>query len=292
MDLIGKRVALVGSKGMLAFAFKEALPDSIELLELDLPEFDLTDRRQVVDTLVGFGADVVINCAAYTNVDGCESEEELAVRVNGEGVANLAEATRQCGGVLAHVSTDYVFAGDKQEPYVEADMTGPVSAYGRSKLLGEESLRSSGLDAYFIVRTSWLYGPGGKNFVETVRRLATEKQEMRIVADQIGTPTYTVDLAQAIFNLLQTEAYGLYHFSNDGQCSWFDFSSEIVNQLRALGGKLAVEKVLPIRTEDYPLPATRPAYSVFSKEKYISVTGADVPGWRESLTCYLKRQGQ
>lgn len=285
--LEGKRIALVGSAGMLAFAFKKLLPESVDLLELDLPAFDLTDSEQVSRELGAFSPDVVVNCAAFTNVDGCESEEELATKVNGLGVGLLAEASRKLGAVFVHVSTDYVFSGDKTEPYCEEDTTGPRSAYGRSKLCGEQALIKSGLASYFIVRTSWLYGPGGNNFVETIRRLASEREQLKIVADQVGTPTFTPDLAGAILNLLATDAYGIYHFSNAGKCSWCDFANEIVRLLRVSGEQLLVKEILPIKTEEYPLPATRPAYSVFSKDKYVSVTGAKVPDWKEALSRYL-----
>jgi len=282
-----KRVALIGSSGMLAQAVKKTLPATVSLLELDLPGFDMTDPAGVRETLRDFAPDIIVNCAAYTNVDGCESEEELATRVNGTAVGYLAEAATGLGAVLVHVSTDYVFAGDKAQPYSEEDPTGPVSAYGRSKLCGEQAILESGLEAYFIVRTSWLYGSGGKNFVETIRRLASEREELRIVSDQVGTPTFTEDLAVAIVNLLATQAFGVYHFANEGNCSWFDFASEIVRQLRVAGAELAVKHVVPIRTEEYPLPAVRPAYSVFSKEKYKQVTGAAIPAWQDALSRYL-----
>ena len=211
----------------------------------------------------------------------------MATKVNGTAVGQLAEVANFLDAVLVHVSTDYVFSGDKSEPYLEDDETGPMSAYGRSKLSGEQALLGSGLHRFFIIRTSWLYGHGGKNFVETMRRLALERDELRVVADQVGTPTNTEDLAAAIMNLLSTEEHGVYHFSNEGVCSWFDFASEIVRQLRAVGADLTVKEVLPIKSEDYPLPATRPVYSVFSKEKYKRVTGASVPAWQESLKRYL-----
>ena len=236
-----------------------------------------------------------------------ETDEELATRVNGYGPGYLAEAAKTVGAVLVHISTDYVFDGSKKCPYLETDPVGPISAYGRSKLAGESAIIASGLERYFIIRTSWLYGPHGKNFVETIIRLAQEREELRIVADQTGTPTYTGDLAEAIFNLIElsdrpkspatrtgdsphtgTVPYGVYHFSNSGQCSWYEFAVEIIEQMRGRGAPFRIKKLEPIRTEEYPLPASRPAYSLFSKEKYLRATGAEIPAWQESLTNYLK----
>jgi dTDP-4-dehydrorhamnose reductase len=188
-----------------------------------------------------------------------------------------------------HISTDYVFDGRKGEPYREDDPPNPLSAYGRSKLAGEQAILKSGLESHFIIRTSWLYGPGGKNFVETIVRLAQEHEELRIVADQFGSPTFTLDLAQAIFRLLPTGAFGVYHFADEGCCSWHEFAEAIVARLAQSGGSVKVRRVVPIRTEDYPLPAPRPANSVFSKDRYRQVTGAAIPGWSESLGLYFRQ---
>lgn len=283
-----KTIALIGANGMLAAAVKRLLPDGYQIVPYDLPEFDLTDREQVA-VLRETAPQVILNCAAYTNVDGCEENRELAMRVNGEGPGLLAELALEIGAVLVHISTDFVFSGDKQQPYLETDATGPLSVYGQSKLLGEEKVIVSGLQRYFIVRTSWLYGLGGNNFVETMIRLAKERQELRVVADQRGTPTLTDDLAQAVFALLETEAYGLYHFSSQGECSWHQFAAEIIGQV---GEKeqLIVKNVLPIPTEGYPLPAVRPKYSVLSKEKVERVIQVEIPMWQQSLSYYLAQR--
>lgn len=280
-------IAIVGAKGMLAGAVQSAAPGNCMVIGLDLPEFDLTDSASTKQKLMDLHPDVIINCAAFTNVDGCETSEETATLVNGTAVGFLAGVAKDLGATLVHISTDYVFDGQKKEPYLEADSPNPQSAYGRSKLFGEQALLASGLKSYFIIRTSWLYGPGGNNFVETIIRLAKERVELRIVADQVGTPTYTCDLAQAIFALLDTKAYGVYHFSNLGQCSWYEFAHEIIQLAREQGLPLKVQKVLPIATEDYPLPASRPFFSVFSKHKYLQQTGASVPDWPESLKTYM-----
>jgi dTDP-4-dehydrorhamnose reductase len=261
-----------------------------DILGLDLPDFDMTDRAQVLDVLGRFGPGVIINCAAYTNVDGCESNEDTAARVNGDAPGYLAEAAKKSGAFLVHISTDYVFDGFGSRPYTEEDPAGPLSAYGRTKLLGEKAVLASGLDRFSIVRTSWLYGPRGKNFVETIARLAREREELRIVADQVGSPTYTEDLARALFALLAREARGICHFSNEGVCSWHEFAEAIVQQMRESGEEVRVRKIIPIKTEEYPLPAKRPAYSVLSKEKYKRVTGAEVPHWRDGLRRYFEKR--
>lgn len=296
-------VALIGANGMLARMVAHEAPPQWRIVPFDLPEFDLCNQALVAKVIGELKPDLIINCAAFTQVDACETQQDLANKVNGEGPGHLAAAAMQVGATLVHISTDYVFDGQKTSPYAEDDRPNPSSAYGRSKLLGEEAIARSGLQEYFIVRTSWLYGPGGKNFVETIIRLASERQELRIVADQVGSPTYTGDLARAIFNLVATEtrdlspvtrhpspvsaSYGIYHFSNAGQCSWYDFACEIVAVGCDRGLPLKAKKVVAIRTEEYPLPAQRPAYSVFDTKKYQKVTGAVPPIWQDSLRTYF-----
>jgi len=282
------KLALIGADGMLARMVKRVAPSSFDLTYFDLPGFDMTNRDQVLASMSHLRPDVIVNCAAYTNVDGCETNDELALQVNGKGPGYLAEAALGVGAVLVHISTDYVFSGDKTKPYSEDDPTGPLSSYGRSKLAGEKSILDSGLKRYFILRTSWLYGPGGKNFVETIIRLAGEREELRIVADQYGSPTYTEDLANAVFQLLETSApSGIYHFSNNGSCNWYEFAEEIVKLARVNKLPVKAERIIPIRTEDYPLPAKRPAYSIFSKHKYETITGQTIPEWQDSLIRYF-----
>ncbi len=283
-----KRMALIGSKGMLAQAIQQASVDRYEVLSYDLPEFDLTDRDLVLRVLTASRPDIIVNCAAYTNVDQCESESALAHKVNGDGAGFLAEAARAIDAVLVHFSTDYVFDGSKTTPYREEDIPAPKSEYGRSKLLGEQKIIDSSLNDYFILRTSWLFGPGGKNFVETIARLAIEREELRVVSDQLGCPTFTRDLAEAMHQLIDHRAdYGIYHFSNSGECSWYDFAEKIVEHVSKTTSTLVVRRLLPIRTEEYPLPAPRPAYSVFSTDKYTKATGAVAPGWQDALDRYF-----
>jgi dTDP-4-dehydrorhamnose reductase len=288
-------LALIGAGGMLARKVRELAPSGYAVHGFDLPGFDITDRPLVLAEMAALGPAVIVNCAAFTDVDGAESREDLATLVNGAGPGHLAEAARQCEAVLVHISTDYVFAGDKGVPYREEDPTGPLSAYGRSKLAGERAIAASGLERHFILRTSWLYGPGGKNFVETMLRLAAEREELRVVADQVGSPTYTGDLAAAIFRLLALAElpagpgpFGVYHFANRGECSWHGFATQIVASARAAGIPLKVKRIVPIATGDYPLPARRPAYSALAKDKYLSATGAAIPPWQESLELYLR----
>lgn len=283
-------VALIGANGMLATAIRKLAPDNYRLHLYDLPEFDLTDRIQVL-ALRKSSPEIIINCAAYTNVDGCEDQHELAMRVNGDGPGYLAELARDIGATLIHISTDFVFDGKKQSPYIEDDQPQPLSVYGKSKLAGEQQILQSGLEKYFIIRTSWLYGAGGHNFVETMIRLAKERTELKVVADQYGTPTWTEDLASLVFVLLQTRQYGLYHCSNMGECNWYQFACEIIDQVQKTV-PLRVERVLPIPTEDYPLPAVRPRYSVMSKDKIARVTDCTVPSWRQSLEAYMNSRQQ
>jgi len=297
----GGPVVLLGAKGMLAQMVRARAPQGIDLRCYDLPEFDLTDKALVARVLSEIKPEIIINCAAYTAVDACQTQEDFATSVNADSVGRLAEIARAQDATLVHISTDYVFAGTQKRPYREEDPTGPLSAYGRSKLKGEQAIIASGLEKFFIIRTSWLYGPGGNNFVETILRLAAERDELRIVADQIGSPTYTADLADAIFNLLgiadepqplRRSPYGVYHFANDGRCSWYEFATEIVALATKTGFSLRVKKLLPIRTEEYPLPAPRPAYSVFDKSKYCLATGKIVPGWETSLRKYFREHNR
>ena len=283
-----QRVALIGANGMLAAAIRKLAPADYAIQTYDLPDFDLTDKTQVL-ALRANAPDIIINCAAFTNVDGCETQQELAMQVNGAGPGLLAELARQTGAVLLHISTDFVFDGHKTSPYLEDDLPNPLSVYGKSKLAGEQQIQQSDLDKYFIIRTSWLYGAGGSNFVETIIRLAKERSELKIVADQRGTPTWTEDLARAIFALLRGDRYGLYHYSNDGECSWHEFACEIINQVRFVEA-LQVKEVQQIPTEGYPLPAVRPKYSVLSKEKIKQATGLAIPFWQLSLKTYLTKR--
>lgn len=293
------KVAIIGANGMLATMVVQRMPLSCDLFQFDLPELDITSQNQVDSVLSALRPQIIINCAAYTQVDKCETERDLAFAVNGDGPAHLAAIAAKIGAILVHVSTDFVFSGDAAKPYHETDIPDPLSVYGASKLAGEQAIINSDLNEYYIIRTSWLYGPNGANFVETIIRLAQERDEMSIVADQTGTPTYTGDLADAIRRLVSPTVspaaaapvpYGIYHYSNGGVCSWYEFATEIIRQLREFGTTLRVENIEPITTQQYPLPARRPPYSVLSKEKIVAATGIDIPLWQQSLSLYLKNR--
>lgn len=293
------RVAIVGAKGMLARMVLQLAPAEWDVVALSHPQFDLTDSTSARMGLSAVQPEIIINCAAYTDVDGAESNKALAFSLNAAGPKNLAMAAKELNAILVHISSDYVFGGDKTSPYSETDFPNPRSVYGKSKLQGEQMILDSGLERFFIIRTSWLYGPGGKNFVESIIRLAKQREELCIVADQFGSPTYTADLTQAIFNLLaeQTKGvkgkriteplYGIYHYSNEEQCSWHQFAREIVSLLETHGETIKAKRILPIPTIAYPLPAPRPSYSVLSKAKYQKTTGAPVPNWRQALARYM-----
>ncbi|WP_254245002.1 dTDP-4-dehydrorhamnose reductase [Hymenobacter sp. BRD67] len=227
-----------------------------------------------------------INCAAYTAVDKAEDEPELARQVNRDGVENLARLCGEFGTTLIQISTDFVFAGTGNQPLVETDEAAPISVYGLTKLAGEWVIPTL-TSQYFILRTSWLYSEFANNFVKTMLRLGRERAELRVIWDQLGTPTYAIDLAGCILHLIETEsqAYGIYHYSNEGVTSWYDFATAIFEL-----SNMPV-KTVPIRTAEYPTKATRPAYSVMDKSKVKQELGVNIPHWRASLQVCLGRLG-
>ena len=228
-----------------------------------------------------------MNCAAYTNVERAEAEEEAADRLNRLAVRHLAQAAAAAGATLIHISTDYVFDGHASTPYTEEAAPGPLNAYGRTKLAGEEEIAASGCRA-LIFRTAWLYSEFGGNFLKTMLRLTAEKEHINVVADQIGTPTYAGDLALALFSIVEGGYYagreGIYHFTDEGACSWYDFAVEIA---RAAGHDTC--RIEPCRTADYPTRAQRPAYSLLDKSKVRRTFGLEIPHWRESMLYCLMR---
>ncbi len=219
-----------------------------------------------------------INCAAYTAVDKAESEQDMAMLVNGEAVGNLAAICKKYNTKFIHISTDYVFDGESETPYKEDDVTGPINTYGRSKLLGEQLCLKEDSDA-IIIRTAWVYSSFGHNFVKTMMRLMSERNELNVVADQVGSPTYAADLAKAILDIIACGKWesGIYHYSNEGKISWYDFAQAI----KEITGSKAI--VHPIETAQYPTPARRPKFSLLNKEKIKSTYGVEVPEWKESL---------
>ena len=246
----------------------------------DVAELDITNREAVGLFVVENDIDLIVNCAAYTNVDKAEEDEATARLINAEAVENLAVS----GVRVIHVSTDYVFSGEESSPRLESDSVAPRTAYGRTKLEGEQLLLKHCPDAV-IIRTAWLYSPYGNNFVKTMLRLSGERDELRVVNDQIGTPTYAEDLAAAIYAVIEAPQWhaGIYHFTDEGVCSWYDFTVEIMRQ----AGRQT--KVLPIKSSEYAYKTPRPHYSVLDKTKIKTTFGISIPQWQESLAKCLVR---
>jgi len=254
-----------------------------ELIAVGHEGLDITREEQAREKVEAIGPAVIINCAAYTDVDGCEGNRELAFRVNAGGPAVLAGVAAEAGALLVHLSTDFVFDGTKREPYVEGDRPHPLSVYGESKLAGEESVRQLTED-HLIVRTAWLYGRHGPNFVDTMLRLASEREELAVVTDQTGSPTWTVELARALIALLQADARGTFHVVGAGSCTRFEWAGEV---LRLAGMKAALR---PATSAHFPRPAQRPAHSVLSPEKLARETGFRMRPWHEALAEYLRKR--
>ncbi len=253
----------------------------------DVMELDITDAAAVMQYVKENEASVVVNCAAYTNVDKAESDEATAELINATAVANLANAMKEVGGTLFHVSTDYVFGCEGNTPRTEEMPTAPLGVYGRTKLNGEKAIEKSGCKA-LVFRTAWLYSEFGNNFLKTMMRLTAEKEQLNVVFDQVGTPTYAGDLALAIFSIIEAGIYsgneGIYHFSNEGVCSWYDFAVEIA----AVAGNTNC-RINPCHSSEFPSPVTRPPYSVLDKTKIKSTFDIDIPHWRESMEYCIKR---
>ena len=255
--------------------------ENAEICAVDIDSLDISDCAAVKSLVSTEKPNVIINCAAMTNVDGCESDYETAFKVNAMGVRNLAMAAKEVDGKLIHVSTDYVFAGDGVRPYVEWDKVDPKSAYGASKALGEKYALEFN-DKSFVVRTSWLYGYIGKNFVKTVRRILKEKGSMTVVNDQRGNPTNANDLAHHLLKLAITEEYGIYHCTGNGECTWFDFAKKIA-ELSGYG-----DVVKPCTSEEFPSPTKRPAYSSLRNLALQCTVGDEMRDWEVAIESYIK----
>ena len=281
-------VLVTGASGQLGSEMRRlGSAASNDYLFTDAAELDITDAGAIRRTMAERRIDVVVNCAAYTDVERAEREEAAADRLNREAAGVLAAAVREADATLIHISTDYVFDGASPEPYTEESHAAPQSVYGRTKLAGEEAIRASGCK-HLILRTSWLYSEYGHNFLKTMLRLTAERERLNVVFDQTGTPTYAGDLALAIFSIVEKGLYagneGTYHFSDEGACSWYDFAVEIA----AAGGHVKC-RIEPCRTADYPTAARRPAYSVLDKSKLKRTFGIEIPHWRESMRYCLHR---
>lgn len=271
-------ILVVGSKGMLGRDLMAILGE--RACGVDIGEIDITSMESVTEVFHSVKPEVVINCAAYTDVDGCESDAEKAMEVNGEGVGYLAMACREAGALLVQLSTDYVFDGNKGSPYVEDDATCPLNVYGESKLAGE--MNASFSPEHLIIRTQWLYGLHGNNFVETMLRLAADREELSVVDDQTGSPTWTVDLAKAIISLIDSGCRGIYHVANSGFCSWNLFAKTIFEM------SCVSVTVKPMSTEELNRPARRPLYSTLDCEKLAVDAGIRMESWKTALNEYLK----
>lgn len=289
------RILVTGARGMLGTDLVKRFTvhgSRFTVMGVDRDDFDITDEIETVKEIKRNSPDIVINASAFTDVDACETERDKAFKVNRDGARNVALGCKETGAKLIHISTDYVFDGEKREPYTENDKPRPINIYGQSKLEGEKAIDSvfrmhaSGIKhpaSYLIIRTSWLFGRAGKNFVDTILRLSGERDELRVVDDQVGSPTYTVDLSEAIERLIDTGATGIVHCSNSGECSWYLFAREII-RVKGIEGV----NVIPIKSVELKRPAQRPSYSVLSNERYYRLTEYRMRRWEEGLRDYLK----
>ncbi len=275
-------ILVVGANGMLGHDLLKLFGERAR--GIDLPDIDITDPLSVRKVLLTLRPQVVINAAAYTDVDGCETNQELAMQVNGEGVAFLAMVAADIGATLVQISSDYIFDGSKGSPYDEEDPPHPLSVYGESKLVGEMNVLAA--PEHLVVRTQWLYGLHGKNFVETMLRLAKEKGEVAVVDDQIGAPTWTMELCRAIKALLENGCRGTYHMASSGSCSWNEFARAIFAEA---GQAVTVNK---LTTAELGRPAPRPGYSTLECARLVRDTGFQPLPWREGLQHYLQLRGE
>jgi len=288
------RILLIGAKGQLGWEILRQAPDSAcNCIGIDIAEADLTDPGQVDRVIAATGPDLLINAAAYTQVDAAETDVRAAFAVNRDAAAHLAAACATAHIPMVHISTDFVFDGKKTTPYMETDPVAPLSVYGQSKAAGEEVVRRT-LDQHLIIRTAWLYGVHGHNFVKSMLRLGREKRELGVVSDQIGCPTFAADIAAALLSIahrIQSHSqipWGTYHLCGHGIVSWHGFAQRIFKIAYRLDLVAAV-KVIPISTAEYPTPAPRPAFSAMSCEKINTGFGIESPPWQDSLENMLKQ---
>ncbi len=286
-----KRILITGANGQLGNEMRRlGAVSPNEYLFTDVAELDITDKGAVIEYVKENNVDIIVNCAAYTNVDKAEDDEATAELINATAVRNLAEAMKDVDGTLFHVSTDYVFGADGNTPRAEDMPLNPLGAYGRTKLHGEQAIAEVGCKA-IIIRTAWLYSEFGNNFLKTMLRLTNEKESLNVVFDQVGTPTYAGDLALAIFSIIEGDIYkgneGVYHFSNEGVCSWYDFAQEIASAMRH--DKC---KINPCHSNEFPSKVTRPPFSVLDKTKIKTTFGIEIPHWRDSMLYCLQRLAQ
>jgi dTDP-4-dehydrorhamnose reductase len=276
------KILLLGHKGMLGSDLLLKLKIEHEVVGLDKEEIDIVSASGCKEAIKETEPDIVINAAAYTNVDGCETARHECFAVNAEAVKNIADACRKKNIRIIHFSTDYVFDGKAKEPYKEDHPCNPINAYGESKLAGEQYLQSLS-DNYVLIRTAWLYGVNGKNFVQTILEKVKTAKKLTVVDDQIGSPTYTKDLAAAVDLLIKQNAKGIFHITNRGSCSWYQFAMKILQE----AGIHDID-VTPIKSNQLQRQAKRPAYSVLSMHKFIQTTGKTMQPWQLGLQDYLE----
>ena len=287
------KILLTGKNGQIGWELNRSLLPLGEVIALDRTQADLSQPESLRSLVEQIKPDIIVNAAAYTAVDKAESEEELATVINGVAVGVLAEEATKIGSLLVHYSTDYIFDGAKKTPYIEEDKPNPVNAYGRSKLAGEQAIAMAGAD-YLILRTSWVYAARGKNFLKTMLRLAQEREELRVVADQYGTPTWARNIADVTSHVVacaqrERQARGFtsatYHLSASGNTTWHGFSSAIIELARTLApaGSIKTERVVPIATQDYPQPAQRPLNSQLDSGALAARFGVILPEWQHAM---------
>lgn len=285
------RVLITGSQGQVGQELVQVLAGAHHITALARHDLELTDFDRIRSVVSHLSPDVIINAAAYTAVDKAESEPQLAHQVNALVPGQLALAAEACGASIIHLSTDYVFDGRQNRPYKPDASTCPVGTYGKSKQAGEVAIQRA-TKRHVLLRTAWVYGAKGKgNFVKTMLRLGAEREELRVVYDQVGSPTWAHDIAQAIAALLpklHSDTFGTYHYTNSGAVSWYDFAVAIFEEARAHNYPLQVSRILPITSDQYPTPAERPAYSVLAGDKLAALIGRTAPHWRTSLRKMLK----
>ena len=284
---------LIGSKGMLASAIAAQLNQhNIQWIGSD-KEVDITDKAAmeafIQQNFSSGSLQWIINCAAYTAVDKAEDDHAVAQKLNADALINICTAVKKYGVRLIHFSTDYVFDGTSSIPYIETDTTNPQSVYGCTKLQGEKNIGGL-LPEHYIIRTAWLYGKNGNNFVSTMLRLMNEKDSLKVVNDQRGSPTYAVDLARAVLRIIQldNQRYGIYHYSNEGNITWYDFACEIYQQGKEMGLIKRTCSVVPCTSSEFPQKAHRPSFSLLNKQKIKETFSLSIPQWSESLSLYLK----
>lgn len=280
------KILVTGANGQLGYdAMKVLKARKIECMGVDINDFDITDEEVAFEYIVGYHPNAVIHCSAYTAVDKAEENEKLCRAVNADGTRNIAKACKKIDAKMVYISTDYVFPGTGEDAYEVDDPKGPLNVYGRTKLEGEEAVREL-VNKHFIVRISWVFGKNGNNFVKTMLRLGREHNEINVVSDQIGSPTYTADLAPLLCDMMVTEKYGTYHATNEGYCSWAEFAQEIFKQAGY------DTKVNFIPTSAYPTQAKRPFNSRLSKKSLDDAGFFRLPDWRDALRRYLKEIGE